>query len=531
MRDNFFNWLVWLAPALAAVPAAKGLIHVFQLGSYQYRGYFLTLKRRWKQELLPGLLLSAVSFLLLVAADFLAGIGGRGWLIVGAILTLALGLVLGKTFHEGARSLKRLVYTPRVKRLAVSLALVMFLLSWLLRKILPVMGLQAILPLFSFLWLGLAALLVLPIELLIKQSFIRDAKNVLKHQEGLISIGITGSYGKTSVKFFLDTMLKLQYSVLATRDSFNTPMGITRVIREDMQPAHRVFIAEMGARHRGDIKELCRIVNPQIGILTAIGPQHLETFKSIERVRDTKYDLIKSLPEDGYAVFYNDESILKELYNKTTISKAIVGKPGDDLWAEDIISGYEGSSFNLCYKGGSKTKCKTDLIGEHNINNILLSAMVAKYLGLNDSQIKRGIAHLQSVSARLKPEKRGNGSTIINNGFNANPESSRASLKMLSGFPGRKIVVTPGYIELGSKEKLFHQAFGEHMTEVADLVFLIGPKRTRSIYEGLVSKGFDPKNIRVFKNLREAQTHLDSIIAPGDVVLYENDLPDQYSEG
>ena len=377
----------------------------------------------------------------------------------------------------------------------------------------------------------MAALIALPVELLIKRMFIRDAMDTLAHQEGLIRIGITGSYGKTSVKFFLDTLLKMRYSVLATRDSFNTPMGITRVIREDMKPAHRVFIAEMGARHRGDIKELCRLVNPQIGILTAIGPQHLETFKSIERVRDTKYDLISRLPADGYAVFYNDEGILKELYDKTHISKAIVGRPGDDLWAEDVISGYEGSSFNLCYKDGTKLRCTTDLIGEHNINNILLSAIVARYLGLSDMQIKRGIGNLQSVTARLKPQKQANGSIIINNGFNANPHSSRASLKMLSNFPGRKIVVTPGYVELGSKEESFHIEFGEHMAEVADMVLLIGPKRTRPIHEGLVSKGFKEENIHAFKSLKEAQAYLGGILAPEDVVLYENDLPDQYSEG
>ncbi|NLC32843.1 MAG: UDP-N-acetylmuramoyl-tripeptide--D-alanyl-D-alanine ligase [Clostridiales bacterium] len=531
MTDGFLNWLLWLAPALAAVPAAKGLIHVFQLSSYQFRGYILTLKRRSRQEIIPGLILSTVSFLLCIGADYMARSFGKMWLLVGALLTGLCGLLLGKFFHKSSRSLKRLVYTARIQRLIASLGFVMIILAWLLRKALPVMGFSSILPLFSFLWLGLAALLVLPIEMLIKRIFMRDAMDTLANQEGLIRIGITGSYGKTSVKFFLDTLLKMRYSVLATRDSFNTPMGITRVIREDMQPAHRVFIAEVGARHRGDIKELCRLVNPQIGILTAIGPQHLETFKSIERVRDTKYDLISRLPADGYAVFYNDGGLLKELYDKTHINKAIVGRPGDDLWAEDVISGYEGSSFNLCFKDGTRLRCTTDLIGEHNINNILLSAIVARYLGLSDMQIKRGISSLQSVTARLKPQKQADGSIVINNGFNANPHSSRASLKMLSTFPGRKIVVTPGYIELGSKEHSFHLEFGEHLAQVADMVLLIGPRRTRPIHEGLVSKGFDEENILAFKSLKEAQAYLGGILASGDVVLYENDLPDQYSEG
>lgn len=532
MIEDYFIFFLFFAPALAAVPAAKGLIHVFQLSGYQFGGYIATLKRRWKQELLPGLILGAVSFLLCVGADLLSRRGSAWWLLAGALLTLLCGFGLGKFFHSSARSVKRLMYTPRVRRLVTALTLVMLLLAWSLRKLLPLMGLSSILPLFSFLWLGFSALLILPLEMLIKQVYIRDAKRILRQQEGLICIGITGSYGKTSVKFFLDSFLKMRYSVLATRDSFNTPMGLTRVIREDMQPAHRVFIAEMGARHRRDIRELCRLVKPQIGILTAIGPQHLETFKSIERVRETKYDLIKNLPPDGFAVFYNDGAILKELYDKTDhVKKAIVGQPGDDLWAEDIISGFEGSSFNLCFKDGGKLKCATSLIGVHNIGNILLSAIVAKHLGLSDMQIMRGIAGLEGVAARLKAEKGLNGATVINNGFNANPQSSRASLKMLASFPGRKIVITPGYIELGSKEESFHHAFGEYMAEVADLVFLIGPRRTLPIREGLIAGGMEESHIHIFKNLREAQSFLNSMILDSDVVLYENDLPDQYSEG
>ena len=532
MADDVFTWLLWLSPAMAAVPASKGLIHLFQLESYQFGGFFLSLKRRWKQELPPFVLLSVLAFVFSAGADALTPRAGYWGPLLGALMTLVAGLVIGKLVHLRTKSLRSLSYTARVKRLAASLAMVMAALALALRALLPVMGASALLPLFSFLWLPLAALIVLPLEEAIKAFYQRDAMKILDRQTGLIRIGITGSYGKTSVKFFLDTLLKQRYSVLATRGSFNTPMGLTRVIREDMLPSHRVILAEMGARHRADIRQLCRMVKPRIGILTAVGPQHLETFGSMERVMETKYDLVRGLPEDGFAVFYNDGAIVKELYDKTTsLDKAIAGRPGDDAWAEDVVSGYEGSSFTLCFGDGTRLPCRTELIGEHNISNILLAAVTARHLGLTDTQLKRGIASLEAVEARMKPEKQQDGSMLINNAFNANPQSSRASLKLLSGFPGRKIIVTPGYIELGAQEEAFHRAFGENIAGVADLVLLIGARHTLPIREGLLSRGFDEENIHTFPSFPQARAYLDTICGEGDVILYENDLPDQYSEG
>jgi len=532
VAEELLYWLLWVSPALAAVPAAKGLIHIYQLENYQFAGYFGSLKRRWKQEILPFAALSAFSFLLCVAADALSRKTGPWVLALAALLTIAAGLAVGKLVHSRTKALKSLKYTSRVKRLALALTLVMLLLAALLRRLVPVMGLSALLPLFSFLWLALAALLALPMEESIRGLYKRDAMRQLDSQKGLVRIGITGSYGKTSVKFFLDTLLKQRYSVLATRGSFNTPMGLTRVIREDMQPSHRILLAEMGARHRGDIRQLCRMIRPQIGILTAVGPQHLETFGSIERVKETKYDLIRGLPEDGFAVFYDDGGIVKELYDKTiSPAKALVGRVGDDAWAEDVISGYEGSSFTLCFKDGTRIPCRTELIGEHNIGNVLLAAVTARHLGLTDTQLKRGIAALEAVEARMKPEKRPDGSLLINNGFNANPQSSHASLKLLAGFPGRRILVTPGYVELGAQQETFHRAFGEAIAKSADLVLLIGAKRTQPIREGLLSGGFREDRIETFQSFAKARAYLDTICGEGDVVLYENDLPDQYSEG
>lgn len=139
----------------------------------------------------------------------------------------------------------------------------------------------------------------LAVEKLISEMYFRDAQRKLRERPDLIKIGITGSYGKTSVKFILGTLLQEKYQTLVTPASFNTPMGVTRIIREKLRPAHQVFVAEMGARHVGDIREMCRLVHPTLGVLTSVGPQHLDTFKTLERIKQTKYELMEAIPQDG----------------------------------------------------------------------------------------------------------------------------------------------------------------------------------------------------------------------------------------
>lgn len=531
MLETWSTLALWYAPCLAAALAAKGLIHTFQLSSYQFGGYARAVRRRWQRETLPGVWMVVLAGGLTVLADYFARRFGPGVLLVAAGLIVASGFAVGKLFHARSTSIKPLQYTPRVKRLFAVLALTLLALGWLTRLALPVMGVTVLLMALLPLWVALAAFIAWPGEHLVKAQYQRDAKIKLLAQPGLTRIGITGSFGKTSVKFFLQTLLRQRYSVLATRRSFNTPMGITRSIREDLRPAHRVFIAEMGARHGHDIRALCRFVTPHIGVLTAVGPQHLETFGSMEKVRQTKYDLIQALPQDGLAVFFNDQGVVRELWAQTDKPKLLVGQPQDDLWAEDVALHYEGSRFTLCLKDGTRLKCETDVGGEHNIHNILLAAAVARHMGLSDAQLVRGIAQLAPVEARLEPIKQPDGTVVINNGFNANPQSSRASLEMLSNYSGRRIVVTPGYVEMGPLERDFHLQLGRHIAPAADLVLLVGPRRTAPIKEGLQEAGFPADKVHTFSTLKEAQARLEEIRQPGDIILYENDLPDQYSEG
>ena len=537
--------LFFLSEAVAMVLASRVLLHYFQLESYQFHGYFKTVGRQWRRAFLPGFALTAA-----YAVCFLAL---SSFLAAEPLLAAVLGAVqigLGLWLHRKAVNTpqkKKFALTARMKRLygalaAVCLAAVYLNLRGLgvsdnLERVNASWGLLALLlfflrpSLFLPFLVALAGVAALPIEKLIFHLYFKDAEKKLLENPRLIRIGITGSYGKTSTKFILAEILGQKYNVLATPASFNTPMGVTRIIRERLTPAHQVFIGEMGARHVGEIKELSNLVHPTIGILTAVGPQHLDTFKTIERIEKTKYELIDALPQDGLSVFLNDDGIVSRLYEKTGKPKMLAGKEGADAWASDVSVSPQGSHFTLHLGDWEPFECATPLLGRHNIGNICAACCVAKHLGLNKEQIRRGIQSLKPVEHRLQLLKTAGGVTVIDDAFNTNPTSSKEALKVLASFPGRRVIVTPGMVELGAEEARYNEEFGQAMASCVDVAVLVGRHHTEPIRKGLKEKGFDEQNIHVVASLDEAIQTVNGILRPGDVVMYENDLPDHYNEG
>ncbi len=522
-----------LSPAAACVLGSRGHIHYFQLESYQFPGYFKTLRRNRVKAYLPGALLAVWVLLLMMLENTAARAMSAAVDLIASCAVFALsslgGLALPKWFRKSNK--KPLRFTARIKRLYAVYAIVMAAICLAVSAFLPIAPLLAILPLFIPWLTALAGLLAWPIEKLISEMYFRDARRKLLSMPGLIRIGITGSYGKTSVKFILGTLLSEKYNTLVTPSSFNTPMGVTRVIRSQLDPSHQVFVAEMGARHVGDIKEMCRLVRPQYGILTSVGPQHLDTFKTIERIRDTKYELIEALPQDTLAVFPDDGGICKSLYEKTEKPKALAGLNDlDDVYADGLSLTSEGSEFTL-HSGNDSIRCKTKLLGEHNITNIALAAAMCVRLGLTLKQMQRGIAKLTPVEHRLQMLPSGGLFTVIDDAFNSNPHGAHMALRALKQFTGgRRIIITPGMVELGEKEAEFNKAFGAEMAESVDIAILVGKRHSEPIRDGLLSAGFPKENLHIVQSLDESTELLHSLIQKGDVVLYENDLPDNYSE-
>lgn len=535
---NFFSALsyvlLWLAPVTGMLILARQIMQFVQLSSYQFGGFLRTVRRRALHSFWPGAAFSLASLILLLigllivqASPVLAFVLSLFVFILLQFLAYLLSLF---TYREKAVKVP-LVMTARIKRLYAALFLVGAALVCLLYRNGLSFVLSGLIPLLTPLWVLIAMLLVWPLEKGIQMLYRLDARRVLSvyRKSGLEVIGITGSYGKTTVKNLLYAMLSQSQPTLASPASVNTPMGLSRCIREELGPEHRFFIAEMGARHPQDIRVLCRFIRPKYGILTSIGPQHLETMKSIERIASTKTDLIRALPGDGFAVFHNDGKRVSEAWGKTEIDKAIVGNPGDELWAEDVKLSTKGASFTICRNTGERRPVTTRLSGEHNITNILLAAAMALHLGISPDKIAQALTEVAPIASRLQTSIHQKGYTAINNGFNSNPDSSKKALEVLAAHPGRLIVVTPGFIELGRHEASSNRRLGNDIAAVAQIAILIGEKHTRPIKEGLLESGMPEDSIHVFPSLTLANEYISETYGLGDVILYENDLPDHYA--
>jgi UDP-N-acetylmuramoyl-tripeptide--D-alanyl-D-alanine ligase len=287
----------------------------------------------------------------------------------------------------------------------------------------------------------------------------------------------------------------------------------------------------MGARHVGDIREMCRLVHPQLGILTSVGPQHLDTFHTQERITKTKYELIDAIPENGECFFADDDGIVLDLWRKTGKNKTLTGMNSDrdDVWADNLRVSAEGSEFDLCFRDG-QFHCKTELLGELNIRNIILCAGVCRKLGMTGPEIVHGIRKLKPVEHRLELKHNPGGLHILDDAFNSNIRGAEQAFRVLRDFPGRHIVVTPGMVELGSRETELNREFGAMMADCCDDAILGGRKRSESIRSGLIEARFAEQHIHVAENLDKAISMMNTLVTPGDSVLFENDLPDNYSE-
>ena len=377
--------------------------------------------------------------------------------------------------------------------------------------------------------LFLAYLINEPFEEIIKRYYLKRAKNKLDKSK-VLKIGITGSYGKTSIKEILKTILSQKYRVLATPASYNTPLGIA-ITSKNLDSTHDIFIAEMGARSKGDIKELATLVKPSYGVLTGINNQHLETFDSPETIKDTKFELFENLAENGKGFFSNDSEGARELYERFGGEKFCAGLSGENnlVTATDISTGQHGMSFTLVIRGEKPVKCNTVLLGRHSVSNICLAAAVAYKIGLTPQEIAQGINRIQSIGHRLELMPNNKNIVIIDDSYNSNEDGIKAAMEVLDTFSGRKIVLTPGLVELGKIENVANLAFGNLLAKHADIVIIIGKHNAEMLINGLTAGGMDKSNIFFAKTLNKGNAMLNEMLREGDVVLFENDLPDNYS--
>ena len=498
-------------------------LQMFQQNSYRNERYFKWLAKNYASSDR----IVELAALIAIAIIWFVGIN-KWWLSLPCLMQL---LLTAKTLMR--KSKVKLKFTSRAKRLyftSLALIVIAVVLHIVLNSLMAGHITAAADGVFTCVLLPIANIILRPVENRINNWYINDAKRILNEHPGLIIVGITGSYGKTSTKHFLETILSQKYNVLMTPGSFNTTMGVVRTIREYLKPTHEVFICEMGAKQIGDIKEICDLVHPKFGILTSVAEQHLDTFKNIENVRKTKFELIDSLPQDGCAFLNADYEIIRNTNH---------GKPAEYYSTTDKNANYyvdmqqlaysqDGTDFSVITSGGETLQMRTPLLGDYNISNILACVACAFKLGLSKDQISFGIHKLRPVEHRMEIKRNGAGVVIIDDAFNSNPKGAKMALETLAGFPGQRFVITPGIIELGDKQYFYNEQLGEQIADSVDFAVLVGQKQTAPIYDGLIKKSFPTDKIYIAQSLNDAATWAFARTNPGDVVLFENDLPDLF---
>ena len=533
---NWFSIIVYVVIGVYMLLNYKRDIHAFQLNSYRLSRFW-----RWLQDgnVMNAWHLTDLALLFLMCSTLL--IVPLNALIVSIVYVVKIAIIF-KTKYK-----KPLVFTKRVWRLytctgVISVAGFMSLILWCgnysfwgrpdIYSMQVPLASMLLMTTFSWLIVMIADIIMIPVEKMINRRYYNDAKRILKSMPHLKVIGITGSFGKTSTKHYLHAILSEKYDTLMTPGSYNTTMGVIRTVREHLKPYNEVFICEMGAKQLKDIKEICDLVHPHCGIITAVGSMHLETFKSIENVCKTKFELADSIPSDGFVLINNDFELAakRPVRNTNAIRYAVSNTEGADYIATDIVYDNNGTSFTVKGSDGFELSLKSRLIGECNISNLLAATVMALKLGVESVKIQKAVARIEQVEHRLSVKRTPGGVTIIDDAFNSNPEGSRMALEALGNFKtGKRIVVTPGMIELGDKQDELNAKLGEHIGKNVDVAIIVGNYNRDAIIEGIKRiDNFEESAIIIADSFNDAQKILGEILKPGDIVLYENDLPDTF---
>lgn len=426
---------------------------------------------------------------------------------------------------------KPLVITARVKRLfTVTLLIEVAILAITFPNgEAPTIGIIVLLGYAQPFMLALGNIASTPIERALQEGFKNQARQKLRGKQ---VIAITGSYGKTGTKEAVAHLLETKYPLIKTPGSFNTPMGLCKVINDKMEAHHEMFVTEMGATRQGDIKELCELVRPTVGIITSIGVAHMETFGNADAVARTKFELADALPPDGLLIYNADYELARKYADGRPQNKITYGlEQAADYMPVNLRCGREGSTFDIKTPQGTIEGVKIQLLGKLHALNVTAAFAVGRHFGIDPERLKYGASSLGQVEARLQLIQNPGGYLIINDGFNSNPIGAATAAETLGCFDGfKKIMVTPGIVDLGGEHEKVNFAFGKAAAPYCNTVLLINERRTKPIADGLVSAGFNRANIHAFPTLAAARGWLSANADIHSVVLFENDLPDHMEQ-
>jgi UDP-N-acetylmuramoyl-tripeptide--D-alanyl-D-alanine ligase len=480
-------------------------------------------------------------------------------------------LLFKKGFFPKRRNIQRkeLVWTAKAKALTVMAvgvhALLVVLFGAIALSVKPgtdnfftavIFAAIVFLP-FYFILFSLALIAIKPLDTLAKKRITTRAQVKISAHEGKIKIiGVAGSYGKTTMKEVLAQVLDARFSVLSTPESVNTPVGIGRWVLNKLKPDTEILIVEMGEHYENDIKEICEIVRPDIAVVTGINESHLERMKKMETVIATVFEIVSNSKQAATVLLNANDHRVMENYKKF-------------VWPDHKIERFKIEDLRLRNFSAEKLvwECEADgvgkveinLVGEYALGDVSAAIKIGKILGMADSEIISGIKNIKPVEHRLEPIKSPGDILVIDDAYNGNPDGVKEAIKVLSRFQNRrKVVITPGLVEMGKSAADVHRIIGKELAGVADVVVLIKNSVTPFIAEGILSVPSRPNpnasegerrdllnhekqiprsdaltrngNIKIiwFNTALEAHAELKNILKPGDVVLFQNDWGDQY---
>jgi UDP-N-acetylmuramoyl-tripeptide--D-alanyl-D-alanine ligase len=529
--------VVWLILLFRIVLVAARMFQIEEYESVRFLRWGLT--REWlaHRAVWLGLLVGAVA--LSVAAV---------WPAARPVGIAVAWLVSAAAAQFTWRWTSPLVMTARMRRLLIAGGFLAVLLAAGLA-----LGIVALHPVVSTILVLIAAGLVTgmseillvaanvvtkPAEARIRRHYLGLAAERLREVDPVV-VAVVGSFGKTSTKHILAQLLEPNVNTLPTRKSFNTLMGVTRVINEDLTPDNKVFVVEMDAYAQGEIAAMSALVHPRIAIITAIGPQHMERFGTIDRIADAMYEVVESLPAAGTTIVYTgDESGISLARRAQAEHRSVIRYALDtdgetvaaDIVASSIRITERGSTFRWRWEAeGLDREVAIPLLGRHQVANVSAALAAVLTLGYSIDDAITAAASLDQVEHRLEVMTTPSPLTVIDDSYNANPVGVHNGLEVLAAMSGaHRFLITPGLVELGSVEDEENRRYGEHAAKVCDHVIVMSAKTTAALCAGLRDGGMSEDRIHVVDTLADATALLQTLAVPGDVVLFANDLPDTY---
>jgi UDP-N-acetylmuramoyl-tripeptide--D-alanyl-D-alanine ligase len=452
-----------------------------------------------------------------------------------------------KTFYTYKPQRQQIVWTVKLKLLASLTVLIAGLIIdfafWFffihrtltpLETTLALAGILFLLAYLSPLLLVMTQVLIWPLEILVKRRIITAARRKLAEMKNLTVIGIAGSYGKTTAKEVIAGILAEKYRILKTPENINTSLGIAELIKRELAPSTQVLIVEMGEHTKGDIRAICEIVRPNLVVLTGINEAHLERMGSIKNTVETIFELVEY--STGDIVLNVDDALIMENYLAHVGTRPVHyfsadGRKPADYSVENIVFKEDGNgyTFDLSRSNIRLETLTTRLLGAYILGTIVAGVIVGTLLGVDHEAIRRGVQKMRPIHHRLEPIVNPNGTIVIDDSYNGNPQGVAQAISLLQKFAKRrKVYITPGLVEIGPKTEEIHYEIGKNLGKAADLVILIKNSVTDYMLKGLKAANFPLDKIVLFNSAAEAHMSLLQIIKNGDVVLFQNDWPDNY---